>query len=66
MEGDHEYKIILPFIRFYMERKMLSKIGYVFNGDRLSQFSVAMLTQIGLEFSKLESEEMKKRRGRRK
>jgi hypothetical protein len=49
-----------------MERKMLSKIGYVFNGDRLSQFSVAMLTQIGLEFSKLESEEMKKRRGRRK
>ena len=49
----------------YSQKKMLSKLGYSFDGNNLTTFEVNAYSIIASEFNKLESEELKKKAKRR-
>jgi hypothetical protein len=52
-------------VQEYSLRENLSKIGYVFDGSKLSAFKADCFNLIAMELSKIEQEEIKKaRRGK--
>lgn len=44
----------------YLVKSSLSKIGYQFNSDELTDFEVEYLTEVHHVFNQLDEEEMKK------
>jgi hypothetical protein len=55
-----------PLIAEYNVRRRLSKLGYTFDGDRLSAFKAQCFVIIATELDKLELDEAKRRKTGRK
>lgn len=48
-----------PLVEEYSTKKILSRLGYRFDSDDLTDFDVECMTLIASEFAKLEAQEIK-------
>lgn len=50
-----------PLVQDYLVKKMLSQIGYKFDGEKVSDFEVQYLTTVAATLNELEEKDLKKR-----
>lgn len=58
--GGREYNSFHTIVEDYFNKKMLSKLGYTFDGHKLSDFEVEAYNVIALEAAKLEKADIKR------
>lgn len=56
--GDHPHNRFHGIVEDYFNKKMLAKLGYTFEGSKITDFEVEAYNVIAVEAAKLEREDL--------